>query len=268
MIEVISFVLTMLLNKSLKLVKRYFSSTMSDLHDVSVFKTRFIKNYDLKIRSNELIVKCTDSNAVQIAAQKLRIGNVIGIPTDTVYGLACNANNHEAIRELYEIKGRNECKPVAICVPTIKELRHWSEASHLQNDLLEKLLPGAVTIVLKRSKNLDNPYLNNGIEKIGIRIPNFDFIQKVSEICEFPIALTSANRSSEKSTLNINEFELLWPLLGVVFDGGQLGITEEQRAASTVIDLSKPGFYKIIRDGVAASQTIKAVMEFGIIEDS
>lgn len=257
----------MLMDKCLKLVRRYYSRTMSDLHDLSVIQTKFIKTCDLKIQLNDVIVKCTDTNAVKIAAQKLRIGNVIGIPTDTVYGLACNANNHEAIRELYEIKGRNESKPVAICVPTIKDLRHWSEASHLQNDLLEKLLPGAVTIVLKRSKNLDNPYLNNGIEKIGIRIPKFEFIQKVSEMCEFPIALTSANRSSEKSTLHINEFELLWPHLGVVFDGGQLGVTEEQRAASTVIDLSKSGYYKIIRNGVAASQTIKVVNEFGIIED-
>ncbi len=240
---------------------------MSDLRDLSVIQTKFIKTCDSKIESNDLIVKCTDTKAVQTAAQNLRIGGVIGIPTDTVYGLACNANNHEAIRQLYEIKGRNESKPVAICVPTIKDLRHWSEASHLDNNLLEKLLPGAVTIVLKRSKNLDNPYLNNGIEKIGIRIPKFEFIQNVSEMCEFPIALTSANRSSEKSTLHINEFKSLWPYLGVVFDGGQLGITEEQRAASTVIDLSKSGYYKIIRNGVAASQTVKAVKEFGIIED-
>lgn len=241
---------------------------MSDLHHGSVIPTKFIKTCDPKIPINDLVVKCTDINAVKIAAHKLRIGNVIGIPTDTVYGLACNANNHGAIRELYEIKGRNESKPVAICVPTINDLRHWSEASHLPNELLEKLLPGAVTIVLKRSKNLDNPYLNNGIEKIGIRIPKFDFIQNVSEMCAFPIALTSANRSSEKSTLHIDEFKSLWPHLGVVFDGGQLGITEEQRAASTVIDLSSLGYYKIIRNGVAASQTIKAVKEFGIIEDN
>lgn len=251
----------------LKVIRRHFSNIMSDLKD-SVIQTKFLKSSDLKIRTNELIVNCIDGDAVQIAAHKLRTGHVIGIPTDTVYGLACNANNHQAIRQLYEIKGRNESKPVAICVPTIKDLRHWSEASHLENDLLKKLLPGAVTIVLQKSKYLDNPYLNNGIEKIGIRIPKFEFIQKVSEMCEFPIALTSANRSSEQSTLNIDEFKLLWPYLGVVFDGGQLGVTEEQRAASTVIDLSKSGYYKIIRNGVAALQTIKAVNEFGIIEDS
>lgn len=255
------------MGRILIVIRRYFSCTMSDLHDLSVIQTKYIQKSDVKNQLNNLIVKCTDNNAVKVAAQKLRNGNVIGIPTDTVYGLACNANNHEAIRELYEIKGRNESKPVAICVPTIKDLRHWSEAAHLDNDLLEKLLPGAVTIVLKRSKNLDNPYLNNGIEKIGIRIPKFDFIQRVSVICEFPIALTSANRSSEKSTLHIDEFRGLWPYLGVVLDGGQLGITEEQRAASTVIDLSKTGYYKIIRDGVAASRTIEVVKAFGIIED-
>lgn len=60
----------------------------------------------------------------------------------------------------------------------------------------------------------------------------------MSKICEFPIALTSANRSSEKSTLHIDEFKVLWPHLGVVFDGGQLGVTEYQRVASTFMDLS------------------------------
>lgn len=254
--------------RCLRVVRRYFS-TMSDRYDLSVIQNKLSKSCDSSSKGpiNHLIVTCADDNAVSMAANALRSGSVIAIPTDTVYGLACNANNHEAIRALYEIKGRNELKPVAICVPTITDLRHWSEAAHLDNDLLEQLLPGAVTIVLRRSKNLDNPYLNNGIEKIGIRIPKFEFIQNVSSLCGFPVALTSANRSSEKSTLHIDEFKQLWPHLGVVFDGGQLGVTEEQRAASTVIDLSKEGYYKIIRNGVAASQTIKAVEGFGIIED-
>lgn len=215
-----------------------------------------------------IVEKCSSADAVQRAADHLKASNVIALPTDTVYGLACSANNREAIQKLYEIKGRQETKPVAICVASIADLRHWGEASHLPDELLQKLLPGAVTIVLNRSAHLDNPYLNRGVSKIGIRIPDFAFIQEVSRVYGFPIALTSANRSAEKSTLNVDEFQSLWAQLGAVFDGGRLGKTEEHRAASTVVDLSEPGRYKIIRDGVAVHTTICAIEQFDIVSQA
>lgn len=209
------------------------------------------------------IIKCSDSAAVELAAHQLRISNVIALPTDTVYGLACSANNREAIQKLYDIKGRKETNPVCICVATIKDLRYWGEADHLSDDLLNQLLPGAVTIVLNRSKHLDNPFLNKGVATIGIRIPDFNFIREVSRLYGFPIALSSANRSAEKSTIEIDEFRSLWPKLGAVFDGGRIGLTEEQRAASTIVNLSKPGVYKIHRNGIAVKNTIKVIEEFG-----
>lgn len=223
-----------------------------------------ISSSKLNVEHLSIVEKCS-ADAVQRAAHHLKASNVIALPTDTVYGLACSANNRAAIQKLYEIKGRQETKPVAICVATIADLRHWGEASHLPDELLQKLLPGAVTIVLNRSAHLDNPYLNRGVSKIGIRIPDFTFIQEVSRVYGFPIALTSANRSAEKSTLNVDEFQSLWPQLGAVFDGGRLGQTEEQRAASTVVDLSEPGSYKIIRNGVAVHRTICAIEQFDII---
>lgn len=218
-----------------------------------------------KLNVEPIVVKCSSADAVQRAAHHLKASNVIALPTDTVYGLACSANNRKAIQKLYDIKGRQESKPVAICVATIADLRHWGEASHLPDELLQKLLPGPVTIVLNRSAKLDNPYLNRGVSKIGIRIPDFAFIQEVSRVYGFPIALTSANRSAEKSTLNVDEFQSLWSQLGAVFDGGRLGQTEDQRAASTVVDLSEPGRYKIIRNGVAVHKTICAIEQFEII---
>jgi tRNA threonylcarbamoyl adenosine modification protein (Sua5/YciO/YrdC/YwlC family) len=194
---------------------------------------------------------------VKKATELLRNGKVIALPTDTVYGLACNANCPDAIQKLYEIKGREETKPVAICVADYADLRQWGQADHLPDELLKLLLPGPVTIVVYKSKNLDNPYLNPGVEKIGIRIPDFDFIRNVSREFKYPIALTSANKSSERSTLNVEEFQKLWPNLGAVFDGGQLGLTDAQRAASTVIDLSRENVYKIIREGIAVRDTVE-----------
>lgn len=216
----------------------------------------------------EKIVNVSDPQAVDIASDFLHRGEVIALPTDTVYGFACSANNPEAIQRLYSIKCREKSKPIAICVNNLKSFRYWSKADHLEEDLLQRLLPGAVTIVLNKSENLNNPYLNPGVSKIGIRIPDFNFIQSVCMKFELPIALTSANLSFEKSTLNVNEFKDLWPKLKAVFDGGQLGQDENSRSASTVIDLSVPGRFKIIREGVAIEKTLDIMKHFNIILDS
>lgn len=213
------------------------------------------------------VVSCIEEDAVEIASERLHHGDVIALPTDTVYGLACSANDPHAIQKLYEIKGRDEQKPVAVCVSSIAHLKHWSEASHLPDALLTRLLPGAVTIVLNKSKHLNNPFLNPGIQKIGLRIPDYEFIQKVSREFVAPIALTSANKSGASSTLDVYEFRDLWPELACVFDGGHLGDVKndmKQRCASTVVDLSKPGHYQIIRNGIAMEHTINVMNEYNI----
>lgn len=214
---------------------------------------------------SKTLVKCSNNpEAVHLATEQLRLDNVIAIPTDTVYGFACSANSIAAVQRLYAIKGRVQTKAVAICVATIQDVRHWGEADHLPEELLTRLLPGAVTVVLEKSKYLDNPHLNPGFSKVAIRIPDFDFIRDVAKEFGSPIALTSANRSAETSTLSVREFEALWPELGLVLDGGVLGQTEGQRAGSTIVDLSETGWCSIIRNGCAAQPTINILREFNI----
>lgn len=214
-----------------------------------------------------MVEKVCETNlpvALDVANRCLDNGDVIALPTDTVYGLACNANNEKAIQKLYAIKGRDFHKPVAICVKDFDSLRHWGQAEHINDVLLEQLLPGPITIVLERSARLNNKYLNPSTTKIGIRIPDFDFIKNLCEKFDKPLALTSANKSAEQSSLNIREFECLWPHLGGIFDGGQLGVAEECRSASTVIDLSIPGKYKVVREGVALKKTLSIMDSFNI----
>lgn len=209
-------------------------------------------------------MKTLDKGAVQLASALLNDGHVIALPTDTIYGLACSANDPEAIKKLYAIKGRNEEKPVAICVSDYEDLKHWGEAEHLQMELIKQLLPGPVTIVVQRSIHLNNPFLNPGVPKIGIRIPDFKFIRDVCREFNQPMALTSANRSSEKSSLNIKEFQPLWPSLAAVFDGGSLSESEGQRAGSTVIDLSELNTCGVIREGSSFDSTKKILKQFNI----
>ncbi|KAH8280477.1 hypothetical protein KR018_007937 [Drosophila ironensis] len=216
-------------------------------------------------KENGRVCSVGDVAAVQLARQCLLNGDVIALPTDTVYGLACDGNNEQAIQRLYEIKGRDEHKPVAICVHNIAALRRFGQAAHLSDELLTRLLPGPLTIVIERTPALSNRFLNPSTSKIGIRIPDFRFMRSLCAVWQDrPLALTSANRSSAPSSLQVSEFRSLWPHLGAVFDGGRIGLTEERRLASTVIDLATPGYYEIVRAGVALKPTLSLMEEFGI----
>lgn len=209
------------------------------------------------------IISCLDLLSIKRAAESLSNGQVIAVPTDTIYGLACSANCPEAIKKLYTIKGRDSAKPVAICVSYIKDIRKWGRADHLSDNLLNTLLPGPITIVLERTSLLNNPFLNPQTSKIGIRIPKHDFMNKVTELFDMPVALTSANFSNEPSTLSIKEFDTLYPHLGAVFDGGLLNQgLERNRTGSTVVDLSVDGYYTVIRKGISFESIVKVLEEY------
>jgi tRNA threonylcarbamoyl adenosine modification protein (Sua5/YciO/YrdC/YwlC family) len=203
--------------------------------------------------------------AVERAAQFILEGKVIALPTDTVYGLAAAAQDTQAIKQLYQIKGRDQNKPVAICVNNVKSLSSWGNVDSLPPGLLDTLLPGPVTVVLERTSNL-NSALNPGISKIGIRIPDSEFVLDLCKRLGTPLALTSANASNERSSLAPEEFQNLWPHLAAVFHSGRLGDSTSLRAGSTVVDLSVPGKYHVLRAGSALANT-KAILEhFSLLE--
>lgn len=210
-------------------------------------------------------IPCDAADAIRLASAELRAERVIALPTDTIYGLACCANSESAIRRLYAVKGRHQTKAVAICVARIADVRHWGHAEHLPDALLQRLLPGPVTIVLrKRAEHLRNAYLNPGFAKIAIRVPDSEFIRRLCGAYGLPLALTSANRSAAQSTLAVHEFAELWPALGAVFDGGAIvGLTEEQRAGSTIVDLSEAQQCAMVRMGIAAEETLRVIRTFG-----
>ena len=211
-------------------------------------------------------VSVNSPDSVSTAVRFLQGGGVIGLPTDTVYGLACCATNTSAIDKLYSIKARNEDKPIAICVGRVSDVQKWTIVEHLPHDILTSLLPGPVTVVLKCIHKLDKSLNCNG--KIGVRIPDHDFIRSTCNGLGIPVALTSANVSGEPSSVTVDEFRLLWGQLSGVFDGGVLGDGSPARLASTVVDLSCEGFYSVIREGVAFNQTIDTLESYGLMNMS
>lgn len=209
------------------------------------------------------IVKVTDPNAAFVAADYLRKGHIVALPTDTLYGLACDACNNKAINILYELKKRDFNKPLAICVSEISDIPKWADTHTVSMDLLAELLPGPVTIVFNRSEQL-NRKLNPNVTKVAVRIPDNIFMREVLKLLDSPLALTSANQSNEPSTLCISEFKTLWNHLSAVFDGGV--ISNPERYGSTIIDLSNKHVFSVVRKGVSFDKTIKILNKYNVVE--
>ncbi|XP_041354407.1 yrdC domain-containing protein, mitochondrial-like [Gigantopelta aegis] len=198
------------------------------------------------------------------AVSSLKAGNVIALPTDTIYGIAGLAQNSEAVNQIYHIKNRDLSNPIAVCVGRIQDVYKWSKVT-ISESLLSELLPGPVTVVLRRGEEL-NPDLNPGVSLVGIRIPDHTFVRACALSCNEPLVLTSANLSTTPSTVAIQEFQHLWPKLDLIFDGGTLPKTEKQRLGSTVVDLSVPGKYRVIRKGSAYENTMNKLMHHKLEE--
>ena len=193
---------------------------------------------------------------VGIAAKALDAGKVIAVPTDTLYGLAAAASNSTAVERIYRIKGRSYMKPVAICIADVEDLGTYGDCSHIPRTLLEDLLPGPVTVVLNRLPHAPvATSLTTGIDNrtIAIRIPNSLFLRAVCRQHRGALALTSANLSGDASTVSISEFEQLWSSCKVIFNGGNL---KAGREGSTVVDLTVPNSFKIVRKGMALQPTL------------
>lgn len=194
----------------------------------------------------------------------LQEGHVVALPTDTIYGLACLAQHSEAVSKIYDIKGRNAQKPLAICVGEVQNIYKYCKVK-VKEELLGDLLPGPVTLVFERT-DLLNKDLNPFTPLVGVRIPDHPFMRRLCQTCGEPLALTSANISSQTSTVAAQEFQELWPKLAVVVDGGPIG--DQSRLGSTVVDLSVLGKYRIIRPGCALSSTLDVLQhKYGLSED-
>lgn len=235
------------------------SNTAWSLHqesDVDSTSTRF--------RGLSVIRPATEAQAKE-AVEALKSGRVIAVPTDTLYGFACDACSKEAVNRIYEIKGREHTKPLAICVGDTTDIKRFAVTDHLPPGLLDSLLPGPVTVVLKRGESsILEKTLNPEVDSIGVRVPDCDFIRIIARGSRSALALTSANYSGHPSSVCVTDFENLWEYCAYVYDGGVLPLG---RAGSTVVRLTVPGRYKIIRAGSAKKETVAILEGYSLMED-
>ena len=168
------------------------------------------------------------------AAEAIRDGGLVVYPTETVYGLAADALDSDAVERVFEVKGRDRSKPVSLAVPTFETALEegYVEATDRERAFAEEFLPGPVTLLCERREVVPD-VLTAGRDRVGIRVPDCEPALALVERAERPITSTSANVSGEPSARTVDEVGEQVRSEAVVLDGGKTEGTE-----STVVDLS------------------------------
>jgi L-threonylcarbamoyladenylate synthase len=193
--------------------------------------------------------------AVRRAAELLRAGEVVALPTETVYGLAASALDSEAVSEIFRIKGRPAHNPIIVHVAGVEMARRCvAEWPALADKLATAFWPGPLTLVLPRAKEIPD-LVTAGGSTVGVRWPSHPFIQAVIRECGFPLAAPSANLSNAISPTNAEHVrQQLGEKLRLIVDGGQSQVGIE----STVLDLTVAP-PRVLRPGMIHEPALMAV---------
>ena len=191
------------------------------------------------------------------AKNKLKYNGIIGMPTETVYGLAGNAYSNKSVKKIFKLKKRPHFNPLIIHYKNLYSL----EKDVILNDYFKKLYnyfcPGPITFVLKKKKKSKiSKIATVGKNTVAVRIPKHKVARKLLDIIKFPLAAPSANISSRLSpTSAFDVAEEFKNKLNFIINGGQCKIGIE----STIIDLTKKP--TILRSGFVTASNIQKVLK-------
>ncbi|MCW5946537.1 MAG: threonylcarbamoyl-AMP synthase [Fimbriimonadales bacterium] len=194
---------------------------------------------------------------IRHAAEVLRAGGLVAFPTETVYGLGANALDDNAVRKIFQAKGRPETNPLIVHVSGYEMA---SRLGDVPKGITDKFWPGPLTLVVKRSRSVPDSVTAGG-DTVGLRCPAHPVAMALLESAGVPIAAPSANRSTGVSPVTAQHvLEDLDGKVEIILDGGQC----PKGIESTVLDLtSSPP--SILRPGSVLASDIEGVLgETGI----
>ena len=186
------------------------------------------------------------------AAELIRSGGLVAVPTETVYGLAANGLNQEAVTKIYEVKGRPSIKPLSLMVPDETAMdRYCLHVPNQARKLAEAFWPGPLTIILEAKADIPEIVLAGG-STVGLRCPDHPLTLALLKECELPLAAPSANPSGQESPKDaktvLNYFN---GTIDAVIDGGPCGLGVE----STILDMTATP-YRVLRKGALDETSI------------
>ncbi|HSJ71266.1 MAG TPA: L-threonylcarbamoyladenylate synthase [Acidimicrobiia bacterium] len=180
---------------------------------------------------------------VSAAARAIKRGEVIGVPTDTVYGLAADPYDEAALERLYDLKGREERKPIALLVADLDQGLLLGAMSDRALDLAERHWPGAVTLVVPRLDTAPTWLGDTRRRTIALRCPDHPVTLELLRLAG-PLAVTSANVSSGEPANSASEAQAVFADHVLTYLHGEPG----GGAPSTLVDLTQPS-EMVLRDG-------------------
>ena len=190
------------------------------------------------------------------AAEIIRKGGLVAVPTETVYGLAANGLDAQAVEKIYEVKGRPAVKPLSLMVSDSQDMeRYCLDIPPQAKTLAERFWPGPLTIVLK-AKELVPEIVRAGGETVGLRCPDHPMTLALLEKAQIPFAAPSANPSGEASPKTAETVRAYFDgKIAAIVDGGPCGIGKE----STLLDMAHTP-YRVLRQGALPESEIAAAL--------
>lgn len=187
------------------------------------------------------------------AARVVRDGGVIAFPTDTLYGLGASVQHAEALRRIYDIKGRDPSKPILLLVPDFDVLRTLvTKISGAAQRLMEQFWPGPLTLIFEASEMVPQMCLGGGTT-IGIRLPDAPVAQALMQELMEPLTASSANLSGDPEPVSAQQVaDSLGDRVDLVLDGG---VCMDNRP-STLVDVSR-SVPRVLREGRISEETLK-----------
>jgi L-threonylcarbamoyladenylate synthase len=208
----------------------------------------------LKVNSTE-----PEMSLIAYAAERIRSGHVLGMPTDTFYGLAADPYNLRAVDRVYEIKTRGRHKPLSLLIESVEQAEDLADFLPDEfKELAKKFWPGPMTIIIKAAAGLPLKVTAN-TGNIAIRVPAAAIPMAVIKACKLPITATSANLSGAvECTTAMGVREQLQDRVPLIVDGG----TSPRSVPSTIINLSetKGQRWRVLREGAIPVSEVEAVL--------
>ena len=201
-----------------------------------------------------------NSRNLQKAKKIIDNNNVIGLPTETVYGLAGNAYSNNAVKKIFKLKKRSPINPLIIHYKKLEDIKNDAIYNSSLIKLYKAFCPGPITFVLKKkSKSGLSKIATAGKKTVAIRFPSHRVAQNILKIINKPLAAPSANISTKLSpTCAKDVFDEFGKKIKIILDGGKCKIGLE----STIVDLT--GKPSILRPGKITKEKIEKILRIKI----
>lgn len=208
------------------------------------------------------VKKAEINQNIALAAKLLKEGNVVAIPTETVYGLAANALNDQAVISTYEIKERPRFNPFIVHCHSIKQIESFVHVlSVLERQLYEKFSPGPLTLLIQKN-NLISDLVTAGSPLAGFRIPNQALTLSLLQQLDFPLTAPSANKFGNISPTSPQDVERqLGDEIKLILDGGMCPIGIESTVAKV-----EGGKIFIFREGAITREMLAPYGEISEVQ--